>query len=159
MHLLIQIAVALCVGTFYYLIAMAMTVYDGILSLIGQPIMGGLVSLVAILLLLLVGLPLRLVAPVHRWWRQRWWLPLVLGAVGFAMMWASWLPEFRRQIYDPDLRTMADTFHPVLAIGGWLLTLFAVLHFYPPWFPPTDRSLPVSSQNSRASVSNTETTP
>ena len=127
-----QIIGAMIVGICYYMLAVAMTVYDGLLSMIFQPIMGAVFSAIAILLLLIVGLPIRLVRKINVWWRAHWWLPLVIGTAAFIMMIFSWMPHFRVKVMDPELDRMVDSFHSVLAIAGWLLTLFAVLHFYPP---------------------------
>jgi len=129
MRLVLQIVAALIVGVCYYMLAMAMTVYDGVLSLMFQPFVGGILTSIAIAILLVVGLPLRLVAGLHQWWQHYWWMAFVLGSVAFIMMYASWLPQFRVQVRDPELDVMVDSFHPVLAFGGWMLTIFAVLHF------------------------------
>jgi hypothetical protein len=127
-----QIMLALVIGVCYYMLAVAMTVYDGLLSMIFQPIMGAIFSGIAISLLLIVGLPIRLSKKINNWWRKHWWISFVIGTVAFIMMCVSWLPYLRVKVMDPELDMMVDSFHPVLAIGGWLMTLFAVLHFYPP---------------------------
>jgi len=133
-----QIIAALLIGVCYYMLAVAMTVYDGLISMIFQPIMGAIFTGIAILLLLLIGLPIRLWKQLNVWWRSHWWIPFVIGTVAFIMICLSWSPGLRVQVMDPDLNIMVDSFHPPLAIGGWLLTLFAVLHFYPPmpWLRP-----------------------
>jgi len=133
-HLIVipQIIAAFIVGLCYYMLAMVMTAYDGFISLILQPIMGTIVTLLAIIILLGAGLPIRLLKQVNQWWRLHWWISFILGALAFAMMGASWLPCFRIRVFDPEIMLPVESFHPVLAIGGWLLTLFAVLHFYPP---------------------------
>ena len=127
-----QVIAALVVGVCYYMLAVAMTAYDGLLSMIFQSIMGTLFSGIAISLHLIIGLPIRLSREINGWWTHHWWIPFVIGTAAFAMMCASWLPCFRVEVMDPEFGMMVDSFHPVLAIGGWLLTLFAVLHFYPP---------------------------
>lgn len=127
-----QIIAAMIVGVCYYMLAVVMTDYDGILSIIFQPIMGAILSAIAILFLLIIGLPIRLIKRMNIWWKAHWWLPFVIGTLAFAMMVLSWIPYFRIKVMHPELGVMVDTFHPVLAIVGWLLTLFAVLHFYPP---------------------------
>ncbi len=129
-----QVIAAMIIGMLYYMLAVAMTVYDGILSMIFQPIMGAVFSGIAIILLLLLGLPIRIVRRVNTWWRAHWWLPFPLGTIAFVMMVLSWTPVFRVRVMNPGSGAMMDSFHPVLATGGWLLTLFAVLHFYPPLF-------------------------
>lgn len=127
-----QIVAALIVGVCYYMLAVAMTVYDGILSMIFQPIMGAILTCTAIIGLLIIGLPVRLMKKTNNWWRAHWWISFVLGGIAFAMMCASWLPQIRVKVFDPETQMQVESFHPTLAIGGWLLTLFAVLHFYPP---------------------------
>lgn len=127
-----QLAVAFLVGWFYYMVAMAMTVYDGFPSIIFQPIIGALCTGVAVLLCFLVGLPIRLVIRPRRFWRHIWWLPFALGTLGFVLMVLSWQPPFRQTVHndvsDPDMRM----FQPALSLAGWLLSIFAALHF---WFP------------------------
>ena len=72
--ILFQVIPAGVVGVGYYVLAMAMTVYDGFISLLIQPVMGAFITLIAIVLLLIAGLPLRLIGWLNRWWRRHWWL-------------------------------------------------------------------------------------
>ena len=127
-----QITAALIGGVCDYMRARAMTVYDGILSMMLQPIVGTILTLIAIAVMSLVGLPIRLMRPLNDWWRKHWWIVFVIGTVAFLMMYASWMPQFRTKVLDPETRMEVGSFHPVLAVGGWLLTIFAILHFYPP---------------------------
>jgi len=127
-----QLAVAFVVAWFYYMVAMMMTTYDGFASLILQPIMGAIFAGLAVLLCLLLGLPIRLVRTLRQLWRKLWWLPLFLGAVGLVLMIMSWLPPFRQTVHDFATDTQIQTFHPAMALIGWLLSVFAALHF---WFP------------------------
>ena len=132
MIICLQIVAALIVGVCYYMLAMAMTVYDGILSMMFQPIMGTILTMIAIAAMSLVGLPIRLMRRLNDWWRKRWWVVFVIGTIAFLMMYASWMPQFRTKVLDPETHMEVASFHPMLAVGGWLLTIFAVLHFYPP---------------------------
>ena len=127
-----QLTAAFLVAWFYYMVAMAMTVYDGMLSMIFQPIMGALFAGAAVLLCLFLGLPIRLVPKLRRSWQRLWWLPFCFGAIGFVLMMLSWQPPFRQTVLDYDTGTSVQTFQPALAIVGWLLSVFAALHF---WFP------------------------
>jgi hypothetical protein len=126
-----QILAGLLVAWSYYMLAMMMTTYDGLPSLVLQPFMGAIFAFVAVFLCLLIGLPIRLVTSVRRFWRRLWWLPFVFGAVGFLLMVLSWTP-FRQTVYDSVRGMPVQTFQPALALGGWLLSIFAALHF---WFP------------------------
>ena len=138
---LLQFIAALFVGVCWYMLAMVMTVYDGILSFIFQPIMAVIFTTVGIVLVWIAGLPIRFSKRLRSWWLARWWISPVLATVAFAMMVASWHPDLRIKVWNPDLEHWQDSFQPHLAIGGWLLTLFAVLHFFPPfqWLRSTPR--------------------
>lgn len=77
------------------MLATTMTVYDGILSLIFQPIIAVVLTVIAIAIVGLVGLPIRFISGLGLWWMNHWWISFIIGTVAFAMMWASWLPNFR----------------------------------------------------------------
>jgi len=138
---LLQFLAALFVGVCWYMLAMAMTVFDGILSLILQPFVAVVMTSVAIVPLWILGLPIRLCRGLRAWWLDHWWISPVLGAVAFAMMCASWYPDLRIKVWNPEFEYWQESFQPHLSVGGWLLTLFAVLHFFPPfqWLHTTPR--------------------
>ncbi len=125
-----QFAVAFVVAWFYYMIAMMMTTYDGVLSMIFQPIMGAIFAAIVVAVCFILGLPIRLIRSLRERWRSAWWLPLFFGAVGFVLMVMSWV--LRVTVHDPTTDMDAQTFQPAMALGGWLLSVFAALHF---WFP------------------------
>ena len=64
----LAILVAFGVGWVVYMVAMVLTVYDGLLSMIFQPILAALWSGCVVSLSLLLGLVLR-IPPVSRVWR------------------------------------------------------------------------------------------
>jgi hypothetical protein len=78
----LAIFVALAVGWIVYMIAMMMTVYDGVLSMIFQPIMAVLCSGFFVGLALLVGLVLR-IPFISRWWQasRLWAVALISGSL------------------------------------------------------------------------------
>ena len=125
-----QLTVAFAVAWLYYMLAMMMTTYDGVLSMIFQPIMGVIFAAIAVAICFIIGLPIRLARSVRELWRRVWWLPLFLGAVGFVLMIMSWV--LRVTVRDPATDMDVQTFQPAMALGGWLLSVFAALHF---WFP------------------------
>ena len=127
-----QLAVAFAVAWLYYMLAMLMTTYDGILSMIFQPVMGAIFAAIAVALCFVLGLPIRFIRSAREFWRRLWWLPLFLGAVGFVLMVTSWLPPFRQTVHDYATDMQIQTFQPAMALMGWLLSVFAALHF---WFP------------------------
>jgi hypothetical protein len=75
--------------------------------------------------LCVVGSPL-LIGRVWEKWRRLGWLALLLTVVGIAACLASWDPDLRVQVWDSQTQSMEDSFHPVLAIGGWLAAMFGI---------------------------------
>lgn len=128
--ILAQLAVAFAVGWGYYMIAMMMTTYDGVFSMILQPIMGAVFAAVAVAVCFILGSPIRFVRSVRERWRSVWWLPFLLGAIGFVLMVMSWI--LRVTVHDLATDMDVQTFQPATALSGWLLSVFAALHF---WFP------------------------
>jgi hypothetical protein len=122
----IRLPLAFVLGLVIYMIAMAMTVYDGALSLIFQPIVGSILTGLALFALCVFGSPL-LIGGVWKRWQRVGWLVLLLSVAGIACFVASWHPSLRVQVLDPETNMMVDSFHPVLSIGGWLLAMFGLL--------------------------------
>jgi hypothetical protein len=120
----IRLPLAFILGLVIYMIAMVMTTYDGIASMILQPIMGSILTGLALIALLVVGSPL-LIGAVWKRWRRVGWLVLAVTMIGIACLIASWHP-FRVKVLNPDTGAMVDSFHPALAVGGWLAAMFGV---------------------------------
>lgn len=127
-----QLAIAFLVAWFYYMVAMAMTVYDGVLSMIFQPIMGAIFAGLSVVLCFVLGLPLRYIAKWRQAWQRLWWLPFLLSGIGFVLLVLSWQLPFRQTVHDYTAGLDIQTFQPAVALSGWLLSVFAALHF---WFP------------------------
>ena len=121
----IRLPLAFILGLVIYLIAMAMTTYDGIASLIVQPIMGSILTGLALIVLLVVGSPL-LIGAVWNRWRRAGWLVLGITVIGIGCLIASWHPALRIKVLNPDTGAMVDSFQPALAAGGWLAAMFGV---------------------------------
>ena len=132
MKLIILVLFAMMAGIFYYMIAVAMTVYDGMGSLIFQPIIGAFFSGFAVLICLAIGSPIRVSSQLNRFWKKHWWISVAIGAVGFFLMMLSTMPGYQVEVYDSFLEENVLPSSPVLAVGGWFLTIFSILHFFPP---------------------------
>ncbi len=109
------------------------TVYDGFITMVAGPIFGAIFTTITIGVLVLLGLPLRLVRPLNIFWRRNWWIAPCLAALAILMMALSYLPSLRIELYNPETQQNFQSFHPTLSIGGWLLMLFSILHTYPPF--------------------------
>src|SRR3954464_15783057 len=97
----IRLPLAFILGLVIYLIAMMMTTYDGIASLILQPFMGAILTALALLALLVVGSPL-LIEAVWKRWRRAGWFVLGVTMIGIACVIASWHPSLRVKVLNPD---------------------------------------------------------
>lgn len=81
----------------------------------------------------LLGLPLRLLPRLARWWRARPWLPLLGMAAAALVLGLAQLPAFTETAQLPVAETMRvkQVPNPSLFEAGWLLSAFSGLHFYP----------------------------
>jgi hypothetical protein len=123
--MLLRLPLAFLLGLGIYMIAMMMTTYDGCLSLILQPLMGTLLTGLALAILCILGSPL-LLRQVWERWRRLGGIPIALTVAGIASFAVSWHPSLREKVLNPDTQTWVDSFHPALGIGGWLAAMFGV---------------------------------
>jgi hypothetical protein len=123
--MLIRLPLAFLTGLAIYMVAMLMTVYDGILSLLFQPIMGSILTVIAMLVLCVIGSPL-LVGRLWKKWRELWWISVAIAGAGFVCLVLSWMPGIRVKVWDPEMSAWIDSFEPTLSIGGWLAMIFGV---------------------------------
>lgn len=124
--MLIRVPLAFVTGLSLYMIAMVLSVYDGVLSLIFQPIIGSILTVIALVALVTIGSPL-LFRRNWDWWAREWWISIVVGGVGAAGFVMAWIPKFEVQVFDSDLQQMVSQPNPSLGVGGWLAMVFAVL--------------------------------
>ena len=124
----LAIFAAFVVGWIGYMIAMMMTVYDGIISMIFQPIMAVLCSGFFVALALLVGLLFR-IPMVSRWWlsSRLWALTLVLGSL-FILCFGSFLGI--TQVYtDPETGRQFTGLHSAAALSGYFAMIFGLANW------------------------------
>jgi len=127
-----QFFVALFVGWCVYMLATFASMYDGTQSLVTLSLLGLVFTSFALMPVFVVGLPIRLIDSVERWWRAHWWVAIVLVVIAVGLLYASWLPGNRSRYFDHNLGRAIDSPHPWLGLGGWFLVMFAVGHYYSP---------------------------
>jgi len=125
--MLIRLPLAFVAGLAIYMVSMMMTTYDGILSLILQPIMGGILTAIALVGVSVLASPLLFPAVWQRW-RRVWWISLVMLVLGLASLVASWHPSLRIEVADPETGGTRESFQPAMAIGGWLAVMFSLAY-------------------------------
>ena len=123
---MVRIFLAWIIGFFLYMIAMAMTVYDGFPSMIIQPIMGSIITGISIFLTIFIGSPLY-IKRIWNWWEQFWWISVLLVVGGILFMFLSWSP-FRITVIDYETNRPVETFHTTLVFFGWFGMLFGIIH-------------------------------
>lgn len=124
--MLVRLPLAFVTGLALYMIAMVLSVYDGLLSLLLQPIMGSVVTLIALFALVVIGSPL-LFKRNWAWWARNWWLSIALAGLGVIAFVTAWIPSLQVAVFDPDLQQTINQPNPALGMGGWLAVVFAVL--------------------------------
>jgi hypothetical protein len=121
----LRLLLAWIAGWIVYMIAMIMTVYDGFTSMILQPIMGAIFTSLGLFIVVIMGLPL-LFPKVWKWWTKMWWISLIIIMLSIVAMFLSWLPENRIMVYNPEISSEIESFHPALSLGGWFGMLFGM---------------------------------
>jgi hypothetical protein len=123
-------------GIGIYMLAMAMTVYDGILSLIFQPFAAAVVSFLFLVIIMLTSL-LLLIPPVRRLWHEHVVVALSVLAVGIVLVTCSFVcievmvNSAGEQNVERFGRLGATT-----VVLGTLLVMFALANWPPQLFPP-----------------------
>src|SRR5689334_14149798 len=112
--MLIRIPLAMLAGVIAYIIAMMLTTYDGVLSMIFQPIMGVLLTGIAVAGVLIIGSPL-LATRVWLIWRRFWVVPVIVAIAGVGAMILSWHPDLRIMVQDPN-GNMVQSANPALGV-------------------------------------------
>lgn len=99
-----------------------------------QPIIAAVFSGLTIFFCAVLGLPIRLIKSVKKWWTQHFYIAIGLTLLGLTFLILSLTPHFIQQttIVRDELEIAKSIPHVGLAITGWLLTAFSILHTYPP---------------------------
>lgn len=110
-----------------YMMVMVATVYDGLLSVICQPICGAVLSGAAVILGVILGLPLHL-PYVRRVWTKHPWIAAFLGVTGLGLVLYSMMPG-----QMTEYREGPKVFHIVgpTCLPGYITFAFAGVNF--PW--------------------------
>jgi hypothetical protein len=124
-------AVAFVVGWAVYMVGMVLTVYDGCLSLLFQPIMAALWSSLTVAAALASGLILRLPG-LRRWWRSSMlWAASIAGASLFLLVFGYAL-GLRSTFVDPESGVEFQALQVGVAIGAYFALLFAIANWPAP---------------------------
>ena len=113
-----------------------MTDFDlptGVGFLIFQPVFGIILSSFTILVCIILGLPIRLIPKLYRWWSNRPYIIFVGVFVGLTLLLLSLNSHFTEtaKVTIDDKEQTKEIPNSMLALTGWVVTSFSFLHFYP----------------------------
>jgi len=123
-----KIIAAWIVGWLVYMAAMAVTVYDGLLSLICQPFVGVLFATIAVLVSGVASLVF-LIPRIWDGWCQAWFLApgLIVASILLFCFGPQW--GLGQEFPHPETGDPVIVLNPDVAIGGYLAIVFAVLNW------------------------------
>lgn len=114
-------------GWIIYMVAMVLTVYDGLFSFIFQPFMAVLFSGIFVALSLIAGLPLR--APrIRNFWSRMGWCPLLVTAASIGVMTFHAQLGLQEKLTTPETNQTIMTMSPLAAVICYFLTIFPIVN-------------------------------
>lgn len=124
----VLVLVAFGVGWVVYMVGMILTVYDGLLSLMLQPILAALCSGLTVVLSLLVGLLLRL-GPISRLWNgsPRW--ATTIAAASLFVLTFGYSLGLTYVGTNPETQRQVVVLHPAAALAGYFSLLFSIANW------------------------------
>jgi hypothetical protein len=124
----LAILIALAVGWIVYMIAMMMTVYDGLLSMIFQPIIAVICSSLTVGISLLIGLVFKI--PVFgRWWRATPIPAALLVIVSLVILCFGSTLGLRHTFKHPEPQQPIEGLRPDAAMGSYFALLFGIANW------------------------------
>jgi hypothetical protein len=124
----IALLFAWAVGWTVYMIAVVLTVYDGLLSLIFQPFIAMLVSALFVALAWLIEFVLK-IPLVGKFWGSGYIAPsLVIVGSLFILCFGPFLGLTVR-LTNPETGSQINGLHPVALVGGYFLLLFSIVNW------------------------------
>ena len=128
MRRVITIIAAWALGWLVYMVAMVVTVYDGIMSMIFQPIIGAVITTMTVIGSLVVGLLFR-VPPIGRAWRAAWFMAplLVIGSILLMCFGTRW--GLTEAFTNPETGQQGVGLSPRVGITSYLVMVFAVANW------------------------------
>lgn len=104
-----------------------------LIGLVIQSMVAALLIGATLIACLLIGLPLRLVPRVARWWQARPLIPLAGIAAAAFLFWLSTRSGIAQtaEVEEFGNRFAAQVPNFKLVAVGWALLSFCLLHFYP----------------------------
>jgi hypothetical protein len=136
--LLLQAGLAFVIIFCTYMIFAIFEYKGGVANFVGlalfQPLLGMLSSGLTVVACLLIGLPIRLNKKLNSWWREHYYISIILILIGFSFCVASLTPSFIEEIsYRMDGMDFTNTVpNRFLSIMGVFALSIGTTHLFPP---------------------------
>lgn len=98
-----------------------------------QPLFGIILVAITIFTCIILGLPIRLHERLNNWWQAHQAIPIAGIIAGIILLTASLFPSLMEQKQGIIDGSSVAKFVPNLrlAVGGWVLTSFSLMHWFP----------------------------
>ncbi len=98
-----------------------------------QPIFGGILSALTIVICLVIGLPIRIHKKLNKWWSNNYYISILGIVSGFTLILIAFLPIFTELELTNDNGTNITKEIPnlTLVVSGWFIICFFILHTFP----------------------------
>ena len=109
--------------------------FDGLVVLfIFQPVIAIVLSVLTIIVCMLAGLPIRLNKKLNHWWTTNFYISIIGVVCGLTLLFLAMLPGFEETatVISDERETLKQIPNQTLLLIGLLLTVFSLLHVYPP---------------------------
>lgn len=135
--LLLQCGLTFIIFLTLYMVSGLMDYQGGVERLIVttflQPIFGGILSGILILLCLTMGFPIRFNKKLVTWWTSHFYLRIVGLILGFCMLFVAILPSNREIVSAviEDQQTLKEIPNTTMLSFGWFVIAFFAVHTLP----------------------------
>jgi hypothetical protein len=128
MRRVLTILVAVATGWVVYMVAMMMTVYDGLPSMIFQPIMAVICSALTVGVGLVVGLLLK-IPVLGRWWRATPITAAIFIVASLLVLCFGSTLGLSHTFTNPKTQEPIEGLRPDAALFGYFVLLFAIANW------------------------------
>lgn len=104
---------------------------SGIGFIIFQPILGLIFTGLTILICLILGLPIRLIKVINQSWKSKQFIPVIGAVVGVLLLLLSFINTEIKEVIIENETMLKKVPNITIALTGWFLIAFCLLHFYP----------------------------
>ena len=98
-----------------------------------HPLFAAIFSSITIIACILLGLPIRFNSKLNIWWTDKPFVSISVGIIGLILLLLSLNQNFTEstKVTINEEEVMKQIPNTTLALTGWFLTGFSLLHFYP----------------------------